>query len=388
MKKKKPISENAAFAGFLASVGAIVLGLIFGYIMLIVFNPAFANVGIIKILSTGFSTKEKLAKVLYQAAPLMMTGLSVGFAMKTGLFNIGGSGQYLVGAFFALICGVVLKLPWYICLFASMLGGCFWGVFPGLFKSLFNVNEVITAIMFNWIGLFLVNLTLTNIPSALANFYGAATADRTANITAANPTALIPKVWLDKLFNSPYMNISFFIAAIIAVVIYIIIDKTVFGYELKACGFNQKASLYAGINAKRNVVFSMMIAGALSGIGGGIYYLCGTAQYSIIKVLPAMGFNGIPVALLASSNPLGIILSSLFISYIQVGGEALQPEYAKEIIDIIIACIIYLSALSVLMNEFITKMLKAKKEKKDNAALRQSAGASLEAVNAPKEEEK
>ncbi|MCR4723576.1 MAG: ABC transporter permease [Eubacteriales bacterium] len=358
--KKSSFRNNPALVGLLASFTAIFLGLVFGFFMLGIFNPSFAGAGIVKILTKGLSSKEKFAKVLYQAAPLMMTGLSVGFAMKTGLFNIGGSGQYLIGTFCALLFGVVLKLPWYVCLLAAMLGGAFWGIFPGLFKALFNVNEVITAIMFNWIGLFLVNLAFSNTPTVLANYYGASVADRTANIEAANPSAVIPKLGMDKLFNSSYMNISFFVAMLVAATIYIIIDKTVFGYELKACGFNQKASIYAGINAKRNVVISMMIAGALAGLGGGIYYLCGTAQYTIEKVLPAMGFNGIPVALLANSNPIGIIFSALFISYIQVGGEALQPEYAKEIVDIIIACIIYLSALSVLMKGLITGLLREK----------------------------
>ncbi len=139
---------------------------------------------------------------------------------------------------------------------------------------------------------------------------------------------------------------------------YFLLNRTIFGYELKACGYNRNASIYAGINAKRNIVLSMIIAGSFAGMGGGIYYLSGTAQYTIEKILPAMGFNGIPVALLATSNPLGIIFSALFVSYIQVGGEAMQPEYAKEIIDMIISVIIYLSAFSLLLKGVIRKQLK------------------------------
>jgi simple sugar transport system permease protein len=131
-----------------------------------------------------------------------------------------------------------------------------------------------------------------------------------------------------------------------------------FGYELKACGFNKDASIYAGINAKRNIVWSMVISGALAGIGGGIYYLSGTAQYTLVKSLLTMGFNGIPVALLGASSPIGIIFAAIFISYIQVGGEALQPEYAKEIIDIIIAVIIYLSAFSLLVKGILSRVMK------------------------------
>ena len=360
MKNKGSIFENPGFISLLASLISILCGLLIGVILLIAFNAPHAGEGLMNLVSAGISTPAKFAKVLYQAAPLILTGLSVGFAFKTGLFNIGASGQYTVGAAAALICGIVFKMPWFVCLIAAMVAGAVWGFFPGLFKSVFNVNEVITAIMFNWIGLFAVNVTLANIPSVLANYYGASNADRTAALAASNPTAIIPKAGLDQLLGSNYMNISIFIAIIIAVVIYIILNKTIFGYELKACGASPSASVYAGINAKRNIILSMVIAGALAGIGGGIYYLAGTGQYTIEKSLLAMGFNGIPVALLASSNPIGTIFSALFISYIQVGGEAMQPEFAVETIDIIISAIIYLSAFSLLMKTLLSKFLSRK----------------------------
>ena len=360
MKNKGSIFDTPRFISLLASLISILCGLLIGVILLIAFNAPHAGEGLMNLVSAGISTPAKFAKVLYQAAPLILTGLSVGFAFKTGLFNIGASGQYTVGAAAALICGIVFKMPWFVCLIAAMVAGAVWGFFPGLFKSVFNVNEVITAIMFNWIGLFAVNVTLANIPSVLANYYGASNADRTASLAASNPTAIIPKAGLDQLLGSNYMNISIFIAIIIAVVIYIILNKTIFGYELKACGASPSASVYAGINAKRNIILSMVIAGALAGIGGGIYYLAGTGQYTIEKSLLAMGFNGIPVALLASSNPIGTIFSALFISYIQVGGEAMQPEFAVETIDIIISAIIYLSAFSLLMKTLLSKFLSRK----------------------------
>ena len=142
-----------------------------------------------------------------------------------------------------------------------------------------------------------------------------------------------------------------------------VLQKTTFGYELKACGLNKDASQYAGINAKRNVVLSMVIAGALSGLGGGIYYLAGTVQYVITKSILDMGFNGIPVALLANSNPIGTIFSSLFVSYLQVGGSAMQPNYSPETTDIVIAVIIYLAAFALLMRGVITRALSRRKEK-------------------------
>ncbi len=354
------LRRKAGFESFLASAAAIGIGLIFGLILLVIFKADKSLYGFSQILLTGFGSSAKFAKVLYQAAPLIMTGLSVGFAFKTGLFNIGASGQYMLGMFMALYSGIVWQFPWYLALVMAMIGGALWGAMPGIFKAFFNVNEVITSIMFNWIGLFAVNVFFANTPVVLADYYGASNPDRTANMEAANKAAIIPKWGLDSLFDSTYMNISIFMAVLLAIVIYYILNRTTFGYELKACGFNRNASVYAGINAKRNIVLSMVIAGALSGFGGGLYFLSGTAQYTIEKLLAAMGFNGIPVALLATSNPLGIIFSALFISYIQVGGEAMQPEFAKEIVDIIISVIIYLSAFALLLKGYIRKLLKNK----------------------------
>lgn len=350
-----------------ASLISILAGLLFGFVLLIIFNPPFALYGLKNMLTTGLKDSAKFAKVLYTAAPLLMTGLSVGFAFKTGLFNIGASGQYTIGMFLGLLGAIQFDLPWYLCLPLAMIGGAIWGAIPGIFKAFFNVNEVITAIMFNWIGLFCVNLTINNLPMMLADYWGAANRDRTAALGAANPDAIIPKAGLDVLFDSNYINISIFIAILVAIVVWFVLSRTTFGYELKACGYNRSAGEYAGINAKRNIILSMTISGALAGLGGGIYYLSGTAQYTLVKALLGMGFNGIPVALLAASNPIGTIFSALFVSYIQVGGEALQPEYAKEIIDIIIAAIIYLSAFSLLMKELIGRAISRKNAEKKEA---------------------
>ena len=347
----------------LASLISIGVGLIVGLVLLYVLNAKAAGGAFVSLITTGFHSSDKFAKVLYQAAPLIMTGLSVGFAFKTGLFNIGATGQYTVGSALALIGAIQFQLPWYACLLLALIGGAFWGVFPGLFKALFNVNEVITSIMFNWIAMFAVNLTINNLPMMLAKYWGGAQMDRTANLAQANPGALIPRLGLDVLVKSNYMNISIFIAIAFAIVAWIILSKTTFGYELKACGYNRNASIYAGINAKRNIVLSMVISGAFAGVGGGLYFLAGTGQYTLLKQLLAAGFNGIPVALLATSNPIGTIFSALFISYIQVGGAAMQPAYSSETIDIVIAVIIYLAAFALLMRGVIAKAVSGRKEK-------------------------
>jgi simple sugar transport system permease protein len=195
----------------------------------------------------------------------------------------------------------------------------------------------------------------------IATYYGAQNGDRTANLQQANPEAIIPTLGLDKVFSGN-MNISIFLAIIFAIVVFIILDKTIFGFELKAVGYNRHASKYAGINEKRNIILSMTISGALAGFGGGLYYLSGVASYTILKVLQPMGFNGIPVALLASSHPIGVIFSALFISYIQIGGEGMQPEFAPEVVSIVISVIIYTSAFALLFREFFGKKERLKKE--------------------------
>ncbi|MDD3213391.1 MAG: ABC transporter permease, partial [Eubacteriales bacterium] len=237
-----------------ASLISIALGLLFGYLLLLVFNTKFASYGFSNLMTTGFTSSEKLAKVFYQSAPLLMTGLSVAFAFKTGLFNIGATGQYTMGAFFALVTVVQFRLPWWMGLIIAMIGGALMGAIPGICKALFNVNEVITSIMFNWIALFVVNLSLNNMPMMLANAWGAINKDRTAALLgskfrAYNPGATIPKAGLDQIMGSNYINVGVFIAIAIAIVIWIVMNRTTFGYELKACGYNRFASDYAGINA-------------------------------------------------------------------------------------------------------------------------------------------
>ena len=371
MKKKRTMPKGAL--NLTASLVSILAGLLVGFILLMIFNFDKALYGFGNIIFTGLRSPDRFAKVLYTAAPLLMTGLSVGFAFKTGLFNIGASGQYTVGAVLSLVGAIMWQLPWYASILLGMAGGAVWGAIPGICKALFNVNEVITSIMFNWIGLFAANLFLYNSPQMLANAWGAISKDRTAALSAANPGAILPKMGMDQAMGSNYMNIAIFIAIIAAFIMWYVLQKTTFGYELKACGYNRNASRYAGINDKRNIVLSMVIAGALSGIGGALYYLSGTGQFTMGKMLLTMGFNGIPIALLAASHPLGTILSSLFIGYIQVGGEALQPEFAKEIIDIIIAAIIYLSAFSLLMRELILRA-RLSRENKAAAAIEETPG--------------
>lgn len=343
----KKLGSNQGVISLMASLTSIIIGLLFGFALLLVLDAKSAPAGMANMLTNGV---KKIGNVLYTATPLIMVGLAVAFAFKVGLFNIGASGQYTMGAIAALICAIQFQLPWYVCLIISAIGGAIWGAVPGLLKAFFNVNEVITSIMMNWIGMNLANLIVPNIPKMLASFWGASSTDRTAALGTANADAVIPKGGLDKLLHYSNLNLGIIIAILLAVVVWIILTKTTFGYELRACGLNRNGAIYAGINAKKNIVFSMVIAGALAGLGGGLYYLAGGAQYTLVQEILGTGFDGISVALLANSNPLGCIFSAIFISYLRLGGIAMQSQgFATEATDIVIAVIIYLAAFSLLL---------------------------------------
>lgn len=356
MNKKfsmKNLLESKGFSAFTATLMAIVIGLIFGYIVMLIASPENAGLGFSSVLTGGM---KKLGDVFYYATPILMTGLAVGFAFKMGLFNIGASGQYTMGMFCAIYAGFTFDLPagihWIVCILAGMLGGMVWGIFPGFFKAFLNVNEVITAIMFNYIGMYLVDMWVTSD----ASMYDAVRV-RTQYLPES---AKIPSLGIPR----SNVSVAIIIGILIAIALYIILNKTTFGYELKATGFNKEACHYAGMNGKRNIVITMMIAGALAGLGGAFAILAPTTiagssvTYEPVNVIAANGFNGIAVALLGNSSPLGIIFSAIFISYIQRGGTlSALYGYKPEIIDIVIAVIIYFSSFSMLMSGALTRFM-------------------------------
>ena len=243
-------------------------------------------------------------------------------------------------------------------LVAAVLGGL-WGAIPGFFKAYFNINEVITSIMFNWIGLYLVNeLVYQNGTGPMYDVRNTRTLNLGKNADFAQ--SIIPDFGLNKLFQTNSTTIAIFLAAVVAILVWVVLNKTTFGYELKAVGLNKSAARYAGINEKKNIILSMAIAGALAGFGAGLFYLSNVGQWNPLNStsLPAMGFNGISVALLASSNPIGTIFSAIFISHISVGGTFLSTKYyPTEIADLISGIIIYLCAFSMLFRGKIQKLL-------------------------------
>jgi simple sugar transport system permease protein len=359
--KFREILSLSNSASILSSMLAVIAGLLAGFIVMLISNPANALGGFGAILIGGASNMHSMGQALYIATPILMTGLSVGFANKTGLFNIGAPGQFIVGGYAAIVVGVKCAflpghLHWLVALAAAMIAGAIWGAIPGILKAYRNVNEVIACIMMNYIGMYFVNYLITQtIFDSLKN----------QTLRVAN-SAVIPKMGLDLIFREgnsiSSANGGIIIAIIMAIIMYVVLEKTTFGFELKACGFNRDAAKYAGINEKRSIVFSMCIAGAAAGLGGALMYLAGSGKgIDVVDVLSTEGFNGIPVALLGLNNPIGIIISALFIAYLSAGGFAMQLyNFAPQVIEIIISIIIYFSAVALLLKSVIQSI--AKKE--------------------------
>jgi ABC-type uncharacterized transport system permease subunit len=329
---------------FVTALVAVVLGLLAGAVLMALIgrNPIS---GYVYLFRGGVMSIERVGNTLATATPLILTGLSVAFAFRTGLFNIGAAGQMLMGGLCATAVGLTLVLPKPLLLTvmvaAAILGGAVWGLVPGLLKAKFNVHEVVATIMMNWIAYWTVYYVVP------AYFKGAYLETESRKI----PDAASLKVeWLTDLFNGSYINLGLFLAVISVIVIAFIIDRTTFGYELKAVGFNRHAAEYAGIKADRSIIMSMMIAGALSGLAGATFYV-GYASNIQIGVLPTQGFDGIAVSLLGGNSPWGVFGAALFFGLLHSGKGFMNAmtRIPPEIADTIIATIIYFSATSVLI---------------------------------------
>ena len=356
--------EKQGVQSAIASVIAIVIGMLAGLIILFISNPTQALTGFAAITTGGLADRKQLGQVLYYATPLIMTGLSVGFAKRTGLFTIGGPGQFIMGAYAAVFVGVRMTFlpPMVHCLvalLAAMLVGGIWGAVPGFLKAYCNINEVIACIMMNYIGMSMSNLLIRKTIFDVA---------KNQSLRPA-ASAVLPKLGFDKVFvaqtgTPSSVNAGILIAILMAVLVWIILEKTKFGFELKACGFNRNAAKYAGINEKKNILSAMIIAGALCGLGGALLYLAGAGTgIKVVDELAIEGFNGIPVALLGMSNPLAIIFTGLLMSYLKVGGLAMQLYgFVPQIIDIITSVIIYFAAFVLFFSQIIKKLVKSREE--------------------------
>ncbi|HOL18028.1 MAG TPA: ABC transporter permease [Bacillota bacterium] len=329
---------------YFLSLVAVILGLAAGAVLMAATgkNPL---EGYLYLFRGGLMNLERIGNSLATATPLIFTGLSVAFAFRTGLFNIGAAGQMLIGGLCATAVGLTLAWPKPLLLtaiiIASMLGGGLWAALPGWLKARFNVHEVVSTIMMNWIAYWAVFYIIP------LHFKGPYLETESRRIPEA---ASLKIPWLTSLFNGSYINLGIFLALIFVVLSAFILNRTVLGYELKAVGFNRHAAEAAGINVNRNIIFSMSIAGILAGLGGATFYV-GYASNMQIGVLPSHGFDGIAVSLLGANSPWGVLAAALFFGLLHTGKGFMNAMISipPEIADTIIATVIYFAATSVLV---------------------------------------
>ena len=353
---KKSLFASKTFQAIFSAVLCAVIGILAGFIILLIINPQNAPKAILTILENFIYWKSGKLKLYYlgsslvRAVPLILCSLSVLFAYKSGLFNIGAGGQYCIGIGVAIWCALFWHLPWYLCVLASAAAGALWGALSGALKAFFNVNEVIACIMTNWISLYLINTLMQN-EKIMKNA-------ETISIAANSPKSIIPSMGLNKFFSSnEYVTIAIPLCILICIAIWIILSKTTFGYELRATGLNKNAAKYAGMKDKKNIILTMAIAGALAGIAASFFYLTDMEHWKTSASVPGMGFNGIAVAFLGGLNPIGVIFAGYFIQHITTGGSFLDTTYfSPEIADLISAIIIYGCAFVLFFKSIMTKI--------------------------------
>ena len=274
------------------------------------------------------------------------------------LINIGAAGQYCIGAALSLYAALGLGWSWLPCMLLAILGGALLAGISGLLKSYCNVNEVISGIMLNWIVLYLTNMLLTLVKEDASPY--------TKVLANTNASAVLPSLGLGALFNkNQYVGLAIPLAVVMAIVVWIVLDKTKFGYELKATGLNKNAAKYCGMAEKRNIILSLMISGALAGLGAAMLYLTSYEQWQCSSSsVPAMGFNGIAAAFLGGLNPIGSIFASFFIQHITAGGAYVDKSmYCAQISDLISALIIYLCGFVLFMKSAMNTIAARREEK-------------------------
>ncbi|AQS05859.1 ABC transporter permease [Clostridium beijerinckii] len=360
---KKPVTSTfiAIFCGFI--VASIVLG-VAGYNPIDAFSALFEGI---------FSKPKYISNTIIKATPIILTGLSVAFAFKTGLFNIGAEGQYIVGTIASTIVGIKLNLPAVLeiplVILAGVAAGAVFGGIVGVLKAKFGIHEVITSIMLNWIALYLSNFVVStdvfhqpdSTSTYMINESGFTTILGNWKTSDAGMEFLSHHKWLSEVLLKTDVNIGIIVAIIMAVVISILLYKSAKGYELRAVGLNKDAAEFAGINVNRNIVQSMVIAGALSGLAGALA-ITGTAPHklSTMAAFENNGFNGLSVALIAGSSPIGCIFGGLLYGGLLYGGQSVQSAIGapSEIINIMIGTIVFFVALTKIVPALADRLLK------------------------------
>ncbi len=364
---------------FVLTIIAIILGFLVAMIVLAAAGfPPFQSVA---VLINGMIGKPKdVAAIIVKSTPIIFTGLGVAFAIKTGLFNIGAEGQYIMGTVAAVAVGSYLDLPAPLqilaTVLAAVLAGALYAGIAGFLKAKKGIHEVITCIMLNWIALYFnnwfCNTEFYHKPNSMGSYPVRESSYTmlfyTWKKSDAGRAYLAENEFLKQVLGRNDLNAGFIVAIICAIFLTWLLTRTKKGFELRAVGSNLHAARYTGIDVNKNILHSMMISGALCGLGAA-FYITGQSPH-LLNTLSAsenVGFNGLSVAFIAQSSPIGCIFAGLLFGGLLYGGATLQSQLGAptEIINIVIGVIVFLVALSVvipqLMNRFAKKQAPAPK---------------------------
>ena len=370
MTKKKNFLDVISENRFIHILLSIILGFLVGAIFLLVMGLSVGS-AYGRLINSVTSLKGFSYVVVY-AVPYIVAGLSVAFSFKTGVFNIGAEGQFVMGSMAAACVGILfgnlpkpLLIP--LCFLAAMAAGAIWGIIVGVLKTKWGINEVLSMIMFNWIAFYLSNF-IAGIP-AIKN---EGTAEATKNISD-NASLLFSKDLIKSMGLAPTANWGFLVAIIATVLIWFIIEKTTLGYELKAVGSNKFAAEYGGISVNRSILTALAISGALAGLGGALQLMGMGNRISIFSSQEGFGFAGIVVALIGCSNPFGVLIAGIFYGALMYGGSKLNLEgVPTQLISVIVGTVVFFIAISVIFENL--KRLKARADRNAEAAAIKKAG--------------
>ena len=360
---KKPITSTiiAILCGFI--VASVILAFA-GY------NP-FETIAV--MFRGIFARPKSITNVVIKATPIILTGLSVAFAFKTGLFNIGAEGQYVAGTVAATVVGISLNLPAAIqipvVILSGVAAGAILGGLVGFLKAKFGIHEVITSIMFNWICFYLQNYVANSVMFHKPNTTGTFPINNSGYTVVLNNwktskegiRTLKDNKILSEILLKTDLNYGIIIAIVMAILVSVLLYKTTKGFELRSVGFNPNASQCAGINVRKNILQSMLIAGAISGLAGALTITCmAPHNISTISVFENNGFNGLSVALIAGSSPIGCVFAGLLFSGLIFGGQSVQSEIGalSEIINIMIGTIVFFVALTTIVPVLADRLAK------------------------------
>lgn len=353
MSKVEKFLQSAFFRTLISIVVGFAVGAVFLAAVQINVGAAYG-----KLFSSIFANAKSLSYSVVYATPLIILGLSVAFSFRTGVFNIGAEGQFVVGSMAACVVGILVPAPAIVlvplCVLASAVAGAVWGMIVGILKVKWGINEVLSMIMFNWIAFYLSNY-IAGLPAIKSE----GNAEATKNVQEA-AMILLPKSVISKLGLCNSANWGIFVAILLSIFCYVVIEKTTLGFSLKAVGSNRDAAEYAGINVNRAVLTALGISGAMGGIAGAMNLLGMGQRISIFTAQESYGFQGIIAALIGNSNPLGVFFGGLFYGAIKYGGSRLNLIGApSEVVNVIMGTVVFFIAIS-----HIFKFRKRKKEGK------------------------